>query len=69
MIVLYMLGNGPCVSNNHLEKIYETKHHEAEYKTVHHDATYENRTTPAKTHTVHHKAETIQRCSKCGITK
>lgn len=68
---IHMLGNGPCVSNNHVEEIYETKHHDAQYKTVHHDAEYATKTIPAKTHTVHHKAEyvSIQKCSKCGATK
>lgn len=68
---IHMLGNGPCVSNNHLEKIYETKHHDAEYKTVHHDAEYTTKTIPAKTHTVHHDAEykSVTYCSKCGKTK
>lgn len=66
---IHFLGDGPCASNVTLTPVYKTVHHDAQYKTVHHDATYENRTTPAKTHTVHHKAETIQRCSKCGITK
>ena len=66
---IHCLGNGPCACDTHTEPIYKTVHHDAKYKTVHHDATYENRTTPAKTHTVHHKAETIQRCSKCGATK
>lgn len=38
---LHMLGDGPCRCNNHVEKIYETKHHAAQYKT---------KTIPAKTH-------------------
>lgn len=66
---IHFLGDGPCASNVTLTPVYKTIHHDAQYETVHHDATYENRTTPAKTHTVNHKAETIQRCSKCGITK
>lgn len=63
------LGDGPCAYNCTSTPIYKTVHHDAKYKTVHHDAQYETQTTPAKTHTVHHKAETIQRCSKCGATK
>lgn len=68
---IHMLGNGPCVSNNHLEKIYETKHHDAEYKTIHHKAEYTYKTIPAKTHTVHHDAQykSVTKCSKCGATK
>lgn len=68
---IHMLGNGPCRSNNHVEEIYETKHHEAEYKTVHHKAEYTTKTIPAKTHTVHHDAEykSVTYCSKCGKTK
>lgn len=66
---IHCLGDGPCACDTHTEPIYKTVHHDAKYKTVHHDAQYETQTTPAKTHTVHHKAETIQRCSKCGITK
>ena len=65
----HFLGDGPCAGNTTSTPVYKTVHHDAKYKTVHHDAKYETQTTPAKTHTVHHKAETIQRCSKCGATK
>lgn len=63
------LGNGPCAFDTTSTPVYKTVHHDAQYKTVHHDAEYTTKTIPAKTHTVHHKAETIQRCSKCGATK
>lgn len=66
---IHCLGDGPCACDTHTEPIYKTVHHDAKYKTVHHDAQYETQTTPAKTHTVHHNAETIKRCSKCGATK
>lgn len=68
---VHMLGNGPCICNNHVEKIYETKHHDAQYETKHHDAQYSTKTIPAKTHTVHHDAqyESVTTCSKCGKTK
>lgn len=68
---LHMLGDGPCRCNNHVEKIYETKHHDAQYKTVRHDAEYTTKTIPAKTHTVHHDAQykSVTTCSKCGATK
>lgn len=65
------LGDGPCAGDVTLVPIYETKHHDAEYetKTIHHDAEYTTKTIPEKSHTVHHNAETIKRCSKCGATK
>lgn len=48
---------GPCAFNVTIKPIY--------------DAEYTTKTIPAKTHTVHHKAEyvSIQKCSKCGATK
>lgn len=54
---IHFLGDGPCVGNCTIKPIY--------------DAKYTTKTIPAKTHTVHHKAEyvSIQKCSKCGATK
>ena len=54
---IHFLGDGPCVGNCTIKPIY--------------DAEYTTKTIPAKTHTVHHKAEyvSIQKCSKCGATK
>lgn len=65
------LGDGPCVSDCTPTPVYKTVHHKAEYKTetIHHDAEYTTKTIPEKSHTVHHNAETIKRCSKCGATK
>lgn len=68
---IHFLGNGPCAGNCTSTPVYKTVHHDAEYetKTIHHEAEYTTKTIPEKSHTVHHNAETIKRCSKCGKTK